>query len=102
MYGVKDGTGRLIPSNLIVGKDDPERAGISRRLWSTDALEIVARRRAAMVQAVPGQMRVPTTGTMKNLVLLVEFLDVPHSYTREQFEALFNQVGYTVDGAGRN
>lgn len=39
------------------------------------------------------------TGTIMNLVVLVSFSDMPVAYSRQQYDDLFNQIGYTTDGA---
>ncbi|MDR1847138.1 MAG: M6 family metalloprotease domain-containing protein [Bacteroidales bacterium] len=40
-----------------------------------------------------------TIGVRKSLIILVAYTDVSFTYTREQFDDLFNQVGYNVGGA---
>ena len=40
-----------------------------------------------------------TTGTMYNLVVLVSFSDLAVAYPQQSYDDLFNQVGYTTDGA---
>jgi M6 family metalloprotease-like protein len=40
-----------------------------------------------------------TQGTMKNLVILARFSDQTNNYSQVQLDAVFNTVGYTVDGA---
>ena len=41
----------------------------------------------------------PTTGDRKLICILVNFTDVQFQKTQADFDALFNQVGYNVDGA---
>lgn len=41
----------------------------------------------------------PTTGTRKLVCILIGFQDVPFTKTKADFENLFNQVGYSADGA---
>ncbi|MDR1725910.1 MAG: M6 family metalloprotease domain-containing protein [Bacteroidales bacterium] len=40
-----------------------------------------------------------TVGRRKALIILVAYQDVPFTYSREQFDNLFNQVNYNVGGA---
>ncbi len=83
--------GRVVtPTRHRVGRDDPAAAGLSRYTPGTDA------------QAAPrvtSPARVPRTGTLRNLVVLVNFTDLTISNTSTEFDALFNQTNYTVDGA---
>ena len=39
------------------------------------------------------------TGVLKNLVVLVQFPDLAATHTRQEFEALFNTIGYNADKA---
>ena len=41
----------------------------------------------------------PTTGERKLIAILVGFKDVPFSYSREEFNKMFNQPDYTENGA---
>ncbi len=41
----------------------------------------------------------PTTGDQSLLCILVETSDIPFTKTQDDFDALFNQVNYTIDGA---
>lgn len=102
VYALKDSTGRLVPSSAVVGRDRPERLGIPRKLQADGVVSNSVGRRMSRYSSTvtaDGVARVPRTGVMKNLVLLVEFADKPHIYSRADIEALFNTVGYTADGA---
>ena len=115
VYAGKDAGGKLVPGAAVVGRDDPRRTGVPKRLLPDGAAQRGAALRSARqaasalrsgtllsgtgsVQAA-GLEKVPGTGTMKNLVVLVEFPDLPHTRAKAEFEALFNTVGYNVDGA---
>lgn len=41
---------------------------------------------------------VPTTGTFRNLLILIDFPDQPFTYTQAEFDNLMNQIGYNVNG----
>lgn len=58
-------------------------------------------RGGAVVRRSLNDGEVPTTGSLRGLVILAEYPDVPFSpaNTRESFEALLNEEGYSVGGA---
>ena len=89
--------GLLVPTGVAAGSADPLTAGLVRpdmkSLLHIDPIhtpKLMARDLDAMA---------PAAGTVKNLVLLVSFSDLAVSYTTQEFNDLFNQVGYTADGA---
>ena len=93
--------GAVLPTEHIVGREDPQ----ALQLPKPDILRMQA---AAMVEsssqvsspeATPETATAARTGVMKNLVVLVNFSDLAITYTRQQFDDLFNQIGYTYDGA---
>ncbi|MFA6435007.1 MAG: M6 family metalloprotease domain-containing protein [Elusimicrobiales bacterium] len=109
-YAERGAGGRLRPGKYKVGAHDPSKLGFAKRL--ADPVRVSgarlrrAKRDAVSVLSASGARlsatgaRLPAlTGTMKNLVILAEFPDLPHTYTQAQFNSLFNQTGYTVDGA---
>lgn len=89
--------GMLVPTNLVVGSIDPAKTGMDKpdvkQLWSAARLSAQAKSAAAAPQLAP------TIGTMKNLVILVDFSDLTVAYSRQAYDDLFNEVGYTTDGA---
>ncbi len=98
LYARREGD-RIKGTDHLVGQADPQRLGLVR----PDA-QWLGRLRAARADArrtppPPGRGRVPTTGTMKNLVVLVNYADMTVDYTTTQYTDLFNEVGYTTDGA---
>ncbi|OGS54838.1 MAG: hypothetical protein A3J79_11995, partial [Elusimicrobia bacterium RIFOXYB2_FULL_62_6] len=112
-YGEKDPAGGLKAGKHKVGAADPAKAGLKKHL--TDA-QGVARAKAlrdernysprfhvAGVRTVTGaespKKATILTGTMRNLVILAAFSDLPSTFTQAQFNSLFNTVGYTTDGA---
>jgi len=102
VYAIKNAAGNLVPSATVVGKDDPKQAGMPKRLLPDGAVARSSALREAR-QKVPsiqdGPIELPRIGTMKNLVLLVQFSDKSGSRTKAEYEALFNTNGYSVDGA---
>ncbi len=101
VYAIRDKAGQLTTSSAVVGEQDPATLALPKRLLSatalSDAKTVLASRSAPSVGTIA-----PLTskiGTMKNLVLLVGFSDKPFTRPRAEYEALFNTIGYTVDGA---
>ena len=92
----REESGRLVPTGHIVGRVDPLSVGLAK--------PDIARLRAAIEQR-PMMLKdtsvnmAPSAGTMRNLVLLVNFSDLAITNTTLEFDNLFNQIGYTTDGA---
>ncbi|MBU8923301.1 MAG: M6 family metalloprotease domain-containing protein [Bacteroidales bacterium] len=90
--------GILVPTSLVAGQDDPVAEGLEKPDISRLVKEAMTR---PMMQAVPDDELVKASpfGTMQNLVVLVSYSDLAVAKTRQEFDDLFNQVGYTTDGA---
>ena len=81
---------------MSVGRDNPAALGLQR----STPCGIAYRPGNGAAQAAQGvQALAITTGTMKNLVVLVQLSDLPVAFSRQQFDDLFNQIGYNTDGA---
>ncbi|MBN1342320.1 MAG: M6 family metalloprotease domain-containing protein [Phycisphaerae bacterium] len=94
--------GALAPTQHVVGRSDPRQAGIQMtagRLPSAPADDAAPSSSPSRSSVRQPTQRASTSGTMKNLVLLVNFSDVNVAYTAGQYDDLFNVVGYTADGA---
>ena len=102
--------GRAVASEHAVGKADPRAVGAIKpdraklaesgrqsRALRTAAEETPDTTQTSAAQAAPNLT--PSTGTMYNLVVLVNFSDLTVAYPTQDYDALFNQVGYTADGA---
>ena len=101
VYATRDKTGRLTTSSAVVGEQDPSTLALPKRLLSTTALsdaQTVATSRSAPSAGTIAPLT-SKIGTMKNLVLLVSFSDKAFTHTTAEYQALFNTIGYTVDGA---
>jgi M6 family metalloprotease-like protein len=88
--------GRLVPTSYLAGRVDPLSVGLSK--------PDIARMRAAiqqipMLQKDAGAQKAPAAGTMKNLVVLVNFSDLSITRSTAAYDSLFNTIGYTFDGA---
>lgn len=100
VYAMKDATGKLIASKKMVGETDPATLGVPKRLLPADAISAATSARARTARSPVGVApKAAKTGTMKNLVLLVAFSDKAITYTTNEYNALFNTIGYTTDGA---
>jgi M6 family metalloprotease-like protein len=92
----REDMGRLMPTSYVVGRADPRSVGLSK--------PDVARMRAAiqprpMLQKGTGAQKAPSAGTMRNLVVLVNFSDLAITRSTAAYDSLFNTIGYTFDGA---
>lgn len=97
VYAVEE-NGIISDTLYPVGKVNPKAVGIKkpdiRRIVSQSMLS------HSYTTAIPDISAVtPSTGTLKNLVILVNFSDLSISYSRQQFDDLFNSTGYVIDGA---
>jgi M6 family metalloprotease-like protein len=97
VYMVKE-AGAAVASSHAVGKADPGTSGAlmpNKEKLSAEA----ALSRTEKLAAGEGTALAPPTGTMCNLVVLVNFSDLTVAYPRQSYDDLFNQVGYIADGA---
>ncbi|MCX5752722.1 MAG: M6 family metalloprotease domain-containing protein, partial [Candidatus Krumholzibacteria bacterium] len=88
--------GRLVPTSYIVGRIEPLSVGLSKP-------DIAGMRAAVqqrpLFQKDAGAQKAPSAGTMKNLVVLVNFSDLTITRSTAAYDSLFNTIGYTFDGA---
>jgi len=99
VHATRGADGKLVPSASVVGRDDPTKLGVPRHMLPARAGRAAAPSGGDPLSSEGGPSRLPTIGVMKNLVVLVEFSDLASTRTKEEYEALFNTVGYNVDGA---
>jgi M6 family metalloprotease-like protein len=101
-YAVKASDGSLKPGTAVVGQADPRQVGLAPGLLPEGSIEhssAVRQSRLPLSPAQGGPSKLPRTGTMKNLVVLVQFPDKMGTRTVAEYQALFNTIGYTTDGA---
>ncbi len=90
--------GQVKPTALIVGRDDP--SGIPEAAAAAKRIRAAAKvRRPAKVAKQASPNRASPKGTVRNLVIPVNFTDVVVQNTQQEFDALFNEIGYSADGA---
>lgn len=102
VYAKLDARGQLTTSSAVVGEYDPETLSLPKKLLPAGAIsdaQAAAASRSALSVETGVQLAALKIGTMKNLVVLVGFSDKPFTRTKAEYEALFNTVGYTLDGA---
>ena len=117
VYAEKDAAGSLRAGRNKVGTADPVKLGFNKRMLDTSRLNTAKVKRSKIeasspfrvsssastvsgAQAAVAPARTPIlTGVMKNLVILARFSDVAPTKSRAEFDSLFNQIGYTADGA---
>ncbi|MBT7162478.1 MAG: M6 family metalloprotease domain-containing protein, partial [Victivallales bacterium] len=102
VYAERDVAGQVVAGARRVGVDNPTRAGLIPNL--VPAARAVARGAASIAAPIlqigaDNPYKVDSIGTMRNLVILVDFADMASTRTKADFEALFNDPNYTVDGA---
>ena len=99
--------GRILPTQHVVGQADPQAIGLVKpntdRIAAQAADGRAARAAALALTAqdsskLSGQ-RTSAVNVRQNLVVLVNFADLTITSTNQEFDDLFNQVGYGVDGA---
>jgi immune inhibitor A len=101
--------GSLKAGMFKVGAYNPATLGLTKHLQNPAVIRRANDLRKArsasrsvhsVVQGETGPAKAPvTTGTMKNLVILARFSDQTTTYSKAEFGSLFNNIGYTVDGA---
>ncbi|MFA6199800.1 MAG: M6 family metalloprotease domain-containing protein [Bacteroidales bacterium] len=103
-YAIKDQNGDINPSGIIA-KDQIERSIIDNNFLSTISkkLRYSESQTKTMLQVtsmLDNSKNEPieglTKGIRKLLVILVQYSDLSFTYTRQQFENMFNQVGYST------
>ncbi len=103
-YAIKDKNGDITPSGIIA-KDQIERSIIDNNFLSTiskklrysnvqikamlDATSMLDNSKNEPVEGL-------TSGIRKLLVILVQYSDLPFTYTAQQFKDMFDQVGYST------
>ena len=97
VYGIEK-KGVIRRTEHVVGRVDPAAVGITRpdRRALRAALTSTGRRAS---EIRPANYTPILTGTMLNLVVLINFADLAITNSRQEFDDLFNRIGYNADGA---
>jgi M6 family metalloprotease-like protein len=110
LYAERGAGGLLKASVYRVGSSDPASLGLEKHLNDIPGLKRAARLRetrdvsslyhVAGGGTLTGMRKTPIlTGTMKNLVILAKFAGASTTFTQAQYNSLFNDIGYSYDGA---
>ncbi len=86
----------VLPSKLQVGKSSPWEAKLQPHL--VPASQSGATGVAAPAPGGSQERTTATSGTLRGLVILANFADTSPTYSQPEFDNLFNQIGYSVDG----
>ncbi|HBG27446.1 MAG: hypothetical protein A2Y10_02640 [Planctomycetes bacterium GWF2_41_51] len=97
VYVIKE-SGKAVASQHAVGKAHPK--SIKAVIPDIAEMTAIARmNKSEKLMDLEQPALAPLTGTMRNLVILVNFSDMTVAYPRQNYDNLFNQVGYSTDGA---
>lgn len=103
VYGQLSQEGDLVPSQYIASNPE-QRSKEEIEFLSTlpynlrySSKQIQEKLAQFVINDIPE--KVVTTGTVKLLLVLVEFSDKPFTYTQADFDNLCNQIGYSENGA---
>jgi M6 family metalloprotease-like protein len=95
----------MIPSG-VQAKNVPERSSTDIQFLNNTPKGLVySKNQVGMMKSISRmyqkftQKAFPTSGSRKLICILIGFTDQPFTKTKADFESLFNQVGYSVDGA---
>lgn len=85
---------KLVPSKVLVGSPTNARPSARRILPQRTVESSRAKRSAQRQQSIISERGIGTSGTVRQLVILVQFSDQKFVHTLQQFDDLFNKIGY--------
>jgi M6 family metalloprotease-like protein len=104
-YAKLNESGELIPSGLKAENilfrnqiDVDFLSGISKHLFYSES-QIITMKQIWQIREKEKSRAFPTTGNRKLVCLLIGFQDLAFTKTQSEFHYLFNQVGYSAEGA---
>jgi M6 family metalloprotease-like protein len=92
-YAQKDNSGKLVPSDAVVGQVQPPDTSLNLRPSTDEERGRLASRSSSAQRAFP------SSGTQDVLVILIEYSDAPSTFVREDLDDLLFGVG-TATGPG--
>lgn len=99
-YAEQKSDGKLYTTNLVVGKDSPNSKATKASSMNKSLIKKNSLARSKSLSRNSSSIKkVSTIGTFKNLVILVQFSGLSATHTKAEFNSLFNDTGYTTDGA---
>ena len=105
VYAIKNNNSYLEKSDKIVGKIQPSSLGIQKSMKDNSVINNSIQKikkytlSTSKITTSSIQKTLPSTGTIKNLVILVEFSDKSMEFSQTEIYNLFNKTNYTTDGA---
>ena len=108
-YALSDDEGNFVRSE-VVARDANRRSEREIQYLSTLSKGLSERQqeqrnkkredaKRQLLRATEAIQEHPTIGTLKSLILLVEYQDVRFSHSHERMDRFFNEIGYSDDGA---
>jgi M6 family metalloprotease-like protein len=104
-YAIIDASGNLTFSGILVSNINSRTFKETSLLSTIEKGLFFSKSQVQMMKEVweirenNSQKAFPTTGDRKLICILIGFQDIAFTKTQAEFNALFNQVGYTVGGA---
>ena len=104
-YVTLDTKNDMVPSGIPVRNVSNRSASDIQFLMSIKKGLSYSNSQIGIMKSIPAMLKsstektFPTTGSRKLVCILMGFADKPFTKTKTDFENLFNQVGYTADGA---
>lgn len=100
-YATLDSENNMVPSGIKAMDQNERSSSDNLFLGKTKKGLRYSKSQIGMMKSITRvtQKSFPTTGTRKLVCILMGFTDVAFTKTKTDFQNLFNQVGYTTDGA---
>jgi M6 family metalloprotease-like protein len=107
-YAILNGDGDMVPSGIKANNVDSRLSDevyfletLSKTIFYSKSQITVMKQIWEMYdnETLKGTKAFPTTGNRKLVCILMSYSDLPMTKTRAEFDNLFNQIGYTIDGA---
>jgi len=104
-YVMLDAKNDMVPSGILVRNESDRSAADIQFLMNTQKGITYSASQLGMMKSISDMQKsstektFPTTGSRKLVCILIGFTDKAFTKTKADFENLFNQVGYTTDGA---
>ena len=106
-YAVKDGNGDMVVSQHVAkskslrNSDETDFLQSQQKgiFYSETQLDMLRQIRKMREEDMQNQRAFPTTGQRKLICVLMQYPDKPFVRTKQEFQNLFNQVGFNLDNA---
>ncbi len=100
-YATPKTDGTLERTSFVVGKSTPQAALLNKDLvpWLKAATAAADARAEEIVKSFSQGRKVPPIGTVRGVLLLVNFSDTTTTFAQSDFNALMNTPGYNLNSA---